>query len=243
MAVKRPIIFIGTRNLINDMAIAADLSGHEVLGVLDSRYHGTQDTVGGCIPVLGDEQWLLDSNNSQAQQWLRTCDFIVGSYWDGGQHLGKEHHPGLVRKKHIKVAEQSAANLVTLIHPDAMVDLGHRYCDVEIGLGSFINRGALMVASNIRIGRHFVAEAGAEIGDNVRVGNNVIMAPHVFLYQCSVGNDVYLGAWAKINIWHKKAPIDIGNDVTVFTNAEITKDIPDSHMYTADGRVLRKTRV
>lgn len=240
---KRPIIFIGTRNLINDMAIAADLSGHEVLGVLDSRYHGIQDTVGGCVPVIGNEQWLLDSNNAQAQQWLRTCDFIVGSYWDGGQHVGKNYHPGLVRQRHIQIAEQSGAQLINLVHPDAMIDLHHRYSDIKIGRGCFFNRGSLSVASGVTIGNHFVAEAGTGVGDRVTIGNNVILAPGTFLYQCNIGNNVYFGAWTRINIWHKKAPIDIGNDVTVFTNAEVTKDIPAGYMYTADGRILRKLRI
>jgi len=243
MDVKRPIIFIGTRNLINDMAIAADLSGHEVLGVLDGRYHGTQDTVGGCIPVLGDEQWLLDSNNSQAQQWLRTCDFIVGSYWDGGQHLNQDHHPGLVRKRHIEILEASGGNIVNLVHPDAMVDLYHRYSNIEIGRGCFFNRGSLSVACDVKIGNHLVVEAGSGLGDGIRIGNNVILSPGTILYQCNIGNNVYFGAHTKNNIWHKKAPINIGDDVTVFTNAEIIKDIPNGHMYTADGRVLRKIRI
>jgi serine acetyltransferase len=53
-----------------------------------------------------------------------------------------------------------------------------------------------------------------------------------------------MGAFSKVNIWrHKKSPIVIGNNVTIFTNAEIIKDVPDGHMYTADGRVLRKRKI
>lgn len=236
---KRPIIFIGARNIITDMAIAADLSGHEVLGILDSRF---QHSVGG-IPVLGHEQMLLDSNNTNAQQWLRTCDFIVGSYWDGGQHAGKDHHPGQVRKHHISIAEQSGAKLVNLVHPDAMIDLGHRYNRMTIGQGCFFNRGSLSVSNQVTIGNHFVAEAGVILGDGTTIGNNVILAPGAFLYQCTIGDHVYFGAWSRINIWHKKAAINIGNDVTIFTNAEIIKDIPSAHMYTADGRILRKINI
>lgn len=235
---KQPIIFIGARNIINDMAIAADAAGHEVLGVLDSRF---QHSVGG-IPVIGDENWLLDTSNAQAQQWLRTCKFIVGSYWDGGQHLGQSHHPGLVRKQHINILKQSNANLINLVHPDAMIDLGHRYSNMTVGQGCFFNRGSLSVASGVAIGDHFIAEAGTIIGDGTSIGNNVILAPGTFLYQCNIGNNVYFGAYSRINIWHKKAAINIGNDVTVFTNAEIVKDIPSGHMYTADGRVLKKVQ-
>jgi len=235
---KKPIIFIGARNIINDMAIAADTAGHEVLGILDSRF---QDNVGG-IPVIGDENWLLNTSNAEAQQWLRTCNFIVGSYWDGGQHVGKDYHPGAARIRHIDIAEQSGAQLINLIHPDAMIDIGHRYSNIKLGQGCFFNRGSLSVSSGVGIGDHFVAEAGVIIGDGTNIGNNVILAPGTFLYQCNVGNNVYFGAWSRINIWHKKAPIDIGNDVTVFTNAEVIKDISSGHMYTADGRILRKTR-
>lgn len=241
---KKPIIFVGTRNLINDMAIAADLSGHEVLGVLDSRYYGNCTSVGGGkIPVIGDERWLLNPDHHEAQAWLRTCNFIVASYWDGGQHLGKDYHPGQVRKQHIALLEQSGADIVNLVHPDAMIDLGHRYSDIEIGRGCFFNRGSLAVACDIKIGNHLVAEAGAVLGDGMRIGNNVVLSPGTVLYQCRVGNNVYFGAHSRNNVWHKKAPIDIGDDVTIFTNAEIVKDVPAGHMHTADGRILRKTRI
>ena len=157
--------------------------------------------------------------------------------------MGRDHHPGLVRQRHIQIAEQSGAQLINLVHPDAMIDLAHRYSDIKIGRGCFFNRGSLSVASGVTIGNHFIAEAGVIMGDGTSVGNNVILAPGVFLYQCQIGNNAYFGAWSRINIWHKKAPVNIGNDVTVFTNAEVIKDVPDGHMYSADGRVLRKIRI
>jgi len=245
MDVKRPLIFVGSRNLINDMAIAAEADGREIVGVLDNRFWGNQDWVGGSkIPVIGSEDWLLDADNVQAQQWLRTCDFIVGSYWDGGQHLEGGFDPGQVRLKQIHILEQCGANIINLVHPSAMVDgLYSRYGDITIGRGVFFNRGFLMVSAGIKIGNHFVGEADARIGDGVTVGNNTIMSPHAFAYQCSIGHNVYMGAFSRVNVWHKKSPIAIGNDVTIFTNAEIIKDVPDGHMYTADGRILRKRKV
>ena len=245
MDLKRPLIFVGSRNLINDMAIAAEADGREILGVLDKRFWGNQATVGGGkIPVIGSEDWLLDSNHVQAQQWLRTCDFIVASYWDGGQHLEGGFDPGQVRLNQIRILEQSGANIINLIHPSAIVDgLYSRYGDITIGRGVFLNRGFLTVGSGVRIGDHFVGEARATIGDNTIIGRNTIMTPYAVAYQCSIGDNVYMGAFSRVNIWHKKSPINIGNDVTIFTNAEIIKDVPDGHMYTADGRVLRKRKI
>jgi len=98
------------------------------------------------------------------------------------------------------------------------------------------------VSSGVSIGDHFVGEAGATLGDGVTIGRNTIMAPGAFAYQCSIGSNVYMGAFTRVNIWHKKSPITIGNNVTIFTNAEVIKDVPDGHMYTADGRVLRKRK-
>jgi acetyltransferase-like isoleucine patch superfamily enzyme len=244
MDLKRPLIFVGSRNLINDMAIAAETDGREIIGVLDQRFWGNQATVGGGkIPVIGSEDWLLDTNNATAQQWLRTCDFIVASYWDGGQHLEGGFDPGQARLNQIRILEQSGANIINLIHPSAMVDgLYSRYGDITIGRGVFLNRGFLTVSSGVSIGDHFVGEASAVLGDGVTIGHNTIMAPHAFAYQCSIGSNVYMGAFTRVNIWHKKSPINIGNNVTIFTNAEVIKDIPDGHMYTADGRVLRKRK-
>ena len=244
MDLKRPLIFVGSRNLINDMAIAAEADGREIIGVLDQRFWGNQATVGGGkIPVIGSEDWLLDTNNATAQQWLRTCDFIVASYWDGGQHLEGGFDPGQARLNQIRILEQSGANIINLIHPSAMVDgLYSRYGDITIGRGVFLNRGFLTVSSGVVIGDHFVGEASAVLGDGVTIGHNTIMAPHAFAYQCSIGSNVYMGAFTRVNIWHKKSPINIGNHVTIFTNAEVIKDIPDGHMYTADGRVLRKRK-
>jgi acetyltransferase-like isoleucine patch superfamily enzyme len=244
MDLKRPLIFVGSRNLINDMAIAAEADGREILGVLDKRFWGNQATVGGGkIPVIGSEDWLLDVNNATAQQWLRTCDFIVASYWDGGQHLEGGFDPGQVRLNQIRILEQSGANIINLIHPNAMVDgLYSRYGDIKIGRGVFLNRGFLMVSAGIVIGDHFVGEAYATLGDGVTIGRNTIMTYHTSVYQCSIGDNVYMGSYARVNIWHKKSPIVIGNNVTIFTNAEVIKDIPDGHMYTADGRVLRKRK-
>jgi acetyltransferase-like isoleucine patch superfamily enzyme len=226
------------------MAIAAEADGREIIGVLDQRFWGNQATVGGGkIPVIGSEDWLLDTNNATAQQWLRTCDFIVASYWDGGQHLEGGFDPGQARLNQIRILEQSGANIINLIHPSAMVDgLYSRYGDITIGRGVFLNRGFLTVSSGVVIGDHFVGEASAVLGDGVTIGHNTIMAPHAFAYQCSIGSNVYMGAFSRVNIWHKKSPINIGNHVTIFTNAEVIKDIPDGHMYTADGRVLRKRK-
>jgi acetyltransferase-like isoleucine patch superfamily enzyme len=245
MDIKRPLIFVGSRNLINDMAIAAEADGREVVGVLDKQFWGNQDWVGsGKIPVIGSEDWLLDADNVQAQQWLRTCDFIVASYWDGGQHVAGSFDPGQVRLRQINMLEQSGANIINLIHPSASVDgLYSRYGDIKIGRGVFLNRGFIMVSAGITIGDHFVGEGEAGIGDGVTIGRNTIMSCHAQLYQCSVGSNVYMGAHSRVNIWHKKAPIIIGNNVTIFTNAEIIKDVPDGHMYTADGRILRKRKV
>ena len=245
MDLKRPLIFVGSRNLINDMAIAAEADGREIIGVLDKRFWGNQTTVGGGkIPVIGSEDWLLDANHTTAQQWLRTCDFIVASYWDGGQHVTGGFDPGQARLDQIRILEQSGANIINLIHPSAMVDgLYSRYGDITIGRGIFFNRGFLMVSAGITIGDHFVGEADAVIGDGVTIGRNTIMSFRTHLYQCSVGNNVYMGAQSRVNIWHKKSPIAIGNNVTIFTNAEVIKDVPDGHMYTADGRVLRKRKI
>jgi len=76
---NRPIIFVGSRQGMAQLAVVADLSGMQILGILDHHYYGNTDTIAD-IPVIGDERWLLDPENAQAKSWIEECDFFPANY-------------------------------------------------------------------------------------------------------------------------------------------------------------------
>ena len=81
---RRPLIFVGSRQMMRELAVIAELNDIEVLGILDHHY---PDQIAGDLSVIGDERTLLDPDNKQAQQWLRTCNFFPGNWHNGEQAL------------------------------------------------------------------------------------------------------------------------------------------------------------
>lgn len=245
---KRPLIFVGSRQMMGELACIAELNDIEILGILNHHYIG-QEVAG--IPVIGDERWLLDKENTQAQQWLRTCDFFPGDW-----HQGEQPHPDRInlanlRLERIRILEESEANVINLIHPDASVrGLSSRYGNYKIGKGIQIHANVYHGIDNIEIGDYCAFMSGNTTAHDVRLGSNVLVAPDTHLYKCNIGNNGFIGIYSRVNPFKGKGAmnlfkgtsnvINIGQNVTVWNGAEIVKDIPDSCFYTTDGRILSK---
>jgi len=235
---KRPLIFVGSRQMMRELACIAELNDIEVIGILDHHY--LDQSIAG-IPVLGDERWLLNPENKQAQQWLNTCDFFPANW-----HSGEQHRPGQVnlpnlRLQRIRVLEESRANIINLIHPDACVKgLTSRYANYRIGRGVQIHANVYHGIDNIEIGDYCAFMSGNTCAHDVRLGRNVLVAPETYLFNCDIGDNGYMGIYSRVNPVKKKGVINIGKNVTVWNNAEVTKDIPDGCFYTTDGRIMSK---
>ena len=111
---------------MRQIAVLAELNDIEVLGIIDHHYYGNTDTIGG-IPVIGDERWLLDSDNQQAQQWLNECDFFPANWSTGSQQLYNGANLDLLRLQRIDILDQSKARVINLIHPGAFVHSDSKY--------------------------------------------------------------------------------------------------------------------
>lgn len=240
---RRPLIFVGSRQSILDVALIAELRDIELLGILDHHYWGNTESYKG-IPVIGDERWLLDFDNVQAQQWLKTCDFFPVNWWNGRQ--GPESNSALVleqlRIDRIKILEQSKANVINLIHPNARIPgLTSKYADYKIGKGNLIQDGCWHSNGYVEIGDYCAFSNDSMIGHDVKIGNNVIVNQYCCLHCCEVGDNSLIGLHSRIAAYLTDPILKIGNNVTVWSDAIVKSHVPDNKMYTTDGRILKKT--
>ena len=237
----RPLIFVGSRQQMRQVALVAELNGIEILGIIDHHYYGNQDTLGG-IPVIGDERWLLDSSNTQAQQWLQDCDFFPANWWDGRQQLGDGLDLELLRLQRIDILEKSNASVINLIHPGAFVHYDSKYADLKLGKGILIDNLCAVSIDSVEIGDYCVISIGSKVAHHVTLGKNILLAGENYIHNADVGDNVYFGMYSRITQQHHGERISIGNFCTVWASAEVSKSMPDNKMYTSNGRVLKKQR-
>ena len=234
----RPLIFVGSRLLMRQLALVAELNNIEVLGILDHHYWGNTNSI--CdIPVIGDERWLLNQDNYQSQQWLQDCDFFPANWWNGNQHTNKSSLDLQdLRKQRINILEISRANVINLIHPDSFPPVS-KYADFEIGKGVFVDAGCWFSIDRVRIGNYCGIEVGSRISHNTTLGENVLIAPEVFLCNCTIGEDSFVGTRCHTS-GRRSTTIDIGKNCTIWAGAELIKSVPDNSIYTHTNRVMKK---
>jgi len=235
---NRPIIFVGSRQGMAQLAVVADLSGMQILGILDHHYYGNTDTIAD-IPVIGDERWLLDPENAQAKSWIEECDFFPANY-----HNGSMVHQSLdiLRSERIDILEQVGANVVNLIHPESkLYGLTNRYSDnsFKFGKGNFIDQGATFHNDQVTIGDYCCFTWGTKISHGANIGNNCIFTPNTFYQECDIGNNVFLGYNSEISPFAKER-ISIGDQATVWSKASVQKSVPANSIYTNKDRIVSK---
>jgi acetyltransferase-like isoleucine patch superfamily enzyme len=242
---KRPLIFVGSRQKMSRLAFAAELLGIEVLGILDYHYYGNTADISG-IPVIGDERWLLDDTNTQAQTWKDTCDFFPGNWWEGKQPTDKTRPDlGLLRQQRIDVLEQTKVNVINLINPLSVIENPNsQYANVNFGRGIFIDSDCWISNNFIDIGDYCSISYGTKISWHTRLGKNVCVGPNTYLYSCDIGDNSYFGMFSKIDISRsQQEKITIGKNCTVWSNCSVVKDVEDNKIYTDTNRTFKKLNV
>lgn len=234
---KRPLIFVGSRSVVPEMAYTAELNGIEVLGIIDSHYYGNTEEIQG-VPVIGSELWLLDKDNTQAKKWLKDCDFLPINWHDGSTK--KENNLSLLRLQRIKVLEESKASMINLIHPDSSIPTKTKYSRFSIGTGNYIHPKCYISSSNTRIGNYCMIGSCSNIHHDVKLNDNVLIGPNVHLDRCEVGSNSFVGSHSRTNAVKRKGDISIGKNVTIWTSSEVVKDVPDNCHYTFHNRILTK---
>lgn len=250
---KKPLVLVGSRNMLSELAVIAELNGIEILGILDCHYYNRQDTICN-IPVIGDERWLLN-DDPRGKIYRETCDFFPANYHDGEQRKAADNmSPSLedmhglasvdLRLKRINLLDTSGVNVINLVHPDASVrGLTAKHANYKIGRGVQIHSGCIHQVDSVDIGDYCAFQPGSTVAHHVKIGRNTLVSPNTFLHNCTIGENSVVGIYSRINIIpKKKETISIGNNVTIWHSAEIIDDIPDNHMFTSNGRTLRKLR-
>lgn len=241
---KRPLIFIGSRNDFPNLSLIAEFCDIEILGILDHHYYGNTDIMSN-MPVIGDERWLLDINNTQAQLWLKTCDFFPANWYDGAQPFNNIDLLKL-RLQRIDILEKSNANIINLIHPNARVDgIRSKYAvNFKLGKGILIDDMCWISPNHTQIGNYSQLSIGVGVGHNTTIGKNVTVAPWATLPRCAIGDNTVIGMHARIDVVgaHHSGTLVIGKGSTVWANSLISKDIPDDSIHTNKGRIFKKYR-
>ena len=239
---KKPLIFVGSRSLMSSLFIVADLTGYEIIGILDHHYYGNTDNIFG-VPVIGDEHWLLDTTNSQAQEWLDKCFFFPANFWPGSQYTGTGQDQQLLRLDRIRILEKSGAKVINLIHPTSgPTHIDNKYASIKLGKGIFIDEGCYIANINVEIGDYSTLQIKTTLMQNCVLGKNVTTAPNVIIMHCNIGDNCFFGFSAKSYNYKTRLGRDviIGSNVIVWTNAEVIKDIPANSIYTDTHRILKK---
>jgi acetyltransferase-like isoleucine patch superfamily enzyme len=238
---QKSLIFVGSRNLMRQLALIAELNEIEIVGILDHHYWGNTEFIGD-IPVIGDERWLLDPNNIQAQTWLQNCNFFPANWWHGNQPTDKNNiNMQELRNQRINILKQSGANVINLIHPTSLPPVS-KYADFKIGQGVFIDAECWFSIDQVVIGDFCGIEVGSRISHNTTLGENVLVAPEVFLCDCNVGSNSFIGTRSCTSS-RRLLTINIGENSTVWAGAEVIKNIPDNSIYTNNNRILKKFNV
>jgi len=234
----RPLIFLGSRMGMAQLATVAEAMGYDVKGILDFQYYGNTDRISN-IPVIGNDLWLLDKENAQAQEWLNGCDFFVADYFGGSK---AEMRSWTLRKRRIQMLEGLGLESPNLIHPsNNLAGLTSNYTDrtLRIGKGNFFDEDVIIHQDNVTIGDYCCLTWGVRISHGTTVGNNVTFTPRCFYQFCDIGDDVFLGYDSEISPFAKDR-ITIGNNSAVWAKASVSVDVPEDSVYTHKDRIISK---
>lgn len=239
---SRPLIFVGSRQCMMALANIAELNGIEIAGILDHHYWGNTESIGN-IPIIGDERWLLDKDNIQAQTWLLEYDFFVANYWNGQQ--SKNLNIQKLRQDRINILEQSQARVINLIHPSVNIyKLTSKYQNVQLGKGIEIHDDCWISLDHTKIGDYCSIQNNSRVGHDAILGKNVIVSPDAWMFDCEIGNDSFIGMSSMIDIIEvsrrENHLIRIGNNSSVWANSRIIRDVPGDSIYTNTNRILKK---
>lgn len=240
---KRPLIFVGSRNYMSGLAVTAELMGIEVLGIIDYQYYGNTTEISG-IPVIGSEHWLLEPNNCEAELWRKSCDFFVATLVTGEQEKDPSIDRERLRYQRISLIESLGLSTINLVDPESRIMRGakSRFSKINLGRGIYIAPFVDFAEEGLTIGDFCTFEHHCFIGHHQTIGKNVTMLPAVELMHCDVGDHAVIGhgSWTHIN--ERSPKFRIGDWSTVWSQTCIKKDCPDNHIYTNTGRVLKKHR-
>jgi len=241
---KRPLVFVGSRTAMPELATIAELNNIEILGILDSHYYGNTDSINN-VPVIGNESWLLQ-NHAEADRLRRTCDFFPANITDGSTRPFDSNNPQLgtltdLRKQRIDLLDQSGVNVINLIHPAANIpSKNSRYAKYSIGKGVLIYPNVYHSPDRLTVGDYCIFSWGSACGCDVTIGRNVLMMPEAKAMHTVLEDDVLVGMFSKFDAFKNKGMIRVGKNTVIWAGATVTSDLPENCKYTHKGEIIPK---
>lgn len=232
------LILVGGRRNIHDIKTLAARCNYNVLGILDKHYYGNTDSIDD-VPVIGDEEWLLDDSHALAQQWRQHCWFLCTSWWTGRQHVNTQGlNDDHVRRRRIDIMDQAGVKIANLIDPDIFMPNPKT---VIMGQGIVIMPG-VKIGSHVTIGNHSFVDWDVVISKYTKIGNNCIIGLGSYLAGCVLHNNIRVGVRATIVRDGKKNsdPAHIGDNCILQVGAITMDDLPADHVRTFNHRTMAR---
>ena len=162
--ISKPLVFVGTNNVLWLTLGTCKQIGYTVAGVIDDDYHGQghfQD-----IPIIAKEQDLISN-----QEFLSQYQFICTTNWQPPELKYPQHvRNKQKRERLIGLLEQSGLDIASIIHPSCQFG---NYSN-SIGKGVIIEAGSL-IAPFVTVGDWTTILQWVGIGDGTSIGRNCVL--------------------------------------------------------------------
>jgi len=231
---RKPLILVGSRQNLDDIASAARVCGYKIIGILDKHYWGNTESICG-IPVIGSEEELLDPKC----RWKK-YSFFPANWWDGKQAIGTRTFDGdALRRERLALLDRSGVRVVNLIM-DPYVHWFHFRKGFKVGKGVLILAGA-KIGADVVISDYCAVDwdvrlVGSQLGRNTIVGADSTLA-HVH-----TGSNVRIGVSSTLVASRKKNVITVGDNAIVYIKSLVLDDVPADSVYTMYGQTRKRIK-
>ena len=231
---RKKLILVGSRQNLDDIVTAAELSGYRIVGILDKHYFGNTDEICG-IPVIGSEEELLDPSC----QW-RNSNFFPANWWDGKQAVGGRTFDGdALRKERLELLDRSGVRVVNLIMKPYVHWLHFRK-GFKIGKGVIILAGA-RIGAGVEIGDYCFIDWDVRLIDS-QLGRNTIIGAESTLAHVKTGKNVRIGVQSLLIPSRKKNVLTLEDNAIVYIRSLVLDDVPADSVYTMYGQTRKRLK-
>jgi len=213
MPSSKQLVFLGASANISTYAETASRQGISVAGIVDQDYFGNTDTICN-IPVIGTEETFFESNYND-------YFIFIGTNWSP--------HPSHARDitkrlNFIKLIKQFNIDPLNLIDPTATVS-----DSATLGFGIFVGANVVVephcsIDNFVQLFYNVSLGYGSIIGTNSSIQNNSTLIAHV-------GENSFVGMTSKIFPYFAPGHIKIGNDVLVYPNMCVHKNLENNFIF------------